>query len=230
MGDTKRRAGSAPRGRTRFVARLRNYFLTGLLVAGPAAITLYVGWLIVGFIDNQVSALIPTTYNPKTYLPEVPGIGVAILVLFLIFVGWATASVVGRMAIGAGERLLNRLPIVRSVYGAVKQIMETVLTTNSNAFRQVVLLEYPRRGVWSIGFVSGATTGEVQNVTARRHINVFVPTTPNPTSGFLLFVPEDDLLVLNMTIEEGVKMVVSGGLVTPPDRRAAEAQVKPPLP
>lgn len=224
MAKATRRRTAPQSGRKRFVARLRNYFLTGLLVAGPAAITLYVGWLIVGFIDAQVSALIPESYNPKTYLPEVPGIGVAILVLFLITIGWATASVVGRMAIGFGENLLNRTPIVRSVYGAVKQIMETVLTTNSNAFRQVVLIEYPRRGVWSIGFVSGATTGEVQNVTARRHINVFVPTTPNPTSGFLLFVPEDDMHVLDMTIEEGVKMVVSGGLVTPPDRRPIEQQ------
>lgn len=214
----------------RFVARLRNYFLTGLLVAGPAAITLYVGWLIVGFIDTQVSALIPTDYNPKTYLPGVPGVGVAILILFLVLVGWTTASVVGRMAIGFGEGVLNRTPVVRSVYGAVKQIMETILTTNSNAFRQVVLLEYPRRGVWCIGFVSGATTGEVQNVTARRHVNVFVPTTPNPTSGFLLFVPEEDLHVLEMTIEEGVKMVVSGGLVTPPDRRDPAVQSNPSLP
>jgi len=215
------------RGRKRFVARLRTYFLTGLLVAGPAAITLYVGWLIVGFIDTQVSALIPTAYNPKTYLPGVPGVGVAILILFLILVGWTTATVAGRMAIGFGEGVLNRTPVVRSVYGAVKQIMETILTTNSNAFRQVVLLEYPRRGVWCIGFVSGATTGEVQNVTMRRHVNVFVPTTPNPTSGFLLFVPEDDLHVLDMTIEEGVKMVVSGGLVTPPDRRPAEQRDAP---
>lgn len=217
-------------GRKRFVARLRTYFLTGLLVAGPAAITLYVGWLIVGFIDTQVSALIPRDYNPKTYLPGVPGVGVAILIGFLIIVGWMTASVAGRMAIGFGENILNRLPVVRSVYGAVKQIMETVLTTNSKAFRQVVLLEYPRRGIWCIGFVSGATTGEVQNVTARRHVNVFVPTTPNPTSGFLLFVPEDDLHVLDMTIEEGVKMVVSGGLVTPPDRRDPALQNTPALP
>ncbi|MDH5412197.1 MAG: DUF502 domain-containing protein, partial [Alphaproteobacteria bacterium] len=123
--------------------------------------------------------------------------------------------------------MLNRMPIIRSVYGASKQILETVLKTQSNAFRQAVLVEYPRRGLWAIAFITGRTEGEVQNLVADDLINIFLPTTPNPTSGFLLFVPRDDLILLDMPVDEAIKMVISGGIVTPPDRRAAELKNKP---
>jgi uncharacterized membrane protein len=119
------------------------------------------------------------------------------------------------------------MPLVRSVYGAVKQILETVLAQTSTAFREVVLLEYPRRGIWAIGFITGYTEGEVQNLTEDECVNIFLPTTPNPTSGFLLFVPRKELIKLDMSIEEGIKMVVSGGIVTPPDRRPAQEQAIP---
>ena len=122
--------------------------------------------------------------------------------------------------IRVGERLLGRLPVVRSLYGATKQIMETVMASQSDAFREVVLIEYPRRGIWAIGFVTGSTKGEVQNMSSENLINVFVPTTPNPTSGFLLFFPREDTISLDMGVEEAVKMVVSGGIVTPDDPKA----------
>ena len=120
------------------------------------------------------------------------------------------------------------MPIVRSIYGATKQIVETVLANQSDAFRQVVLFEYPRRGAWAMGFVTGKTTGEVQNITADEVVNVFLPTTPNPTSGYLLFLPRNELVELSMTVEEGIKMIISGGIVTPKDKRSPEeiARVK----
>ncbi len=209
-------------------ARLRAYFFAGILVTAPAAITFYIAWLLITFIDGQVTGLLPGRYNPNEFLPfSVPGLGLVILILFLILVGMMTAGFVGRLLVRTSERMLARMPVIRSVYGAVKQIFETVLAQQSNAFRQVVLVEYPRRGIWCLGFVSGTTVGEVQNLTAEETVNVFLPTTPNPTSGFLLFVPRSDLVVLNMTVEEGIKMVVSGGIVTPPDRRPTEQQKVP---
>lgn len=209
-------------------ARFRNYLLAGILVTAPIGITVALAWVVIDFVDRNVLPLIPREYNPETYLPfGMPGLGLLLIVILLTLIGAAAAGYVGRMGLRLAESAMDRLPILRSVYGAIKQILETVLAQQSNAFRQVVLVEYPRRGIWSLGFVSSVTTGEVQNVTARRLVNVFLPTTPNPTSGFLLFVPEEDLHVLDMTVEEGVKMVVSGGLVTPPDRRPPEIRAEP---
>ena len=205
--------------------RLRNYFVAGILVTAPAGITVWLAWNVVGVIDEQVVPLIPARYNPETYLPfSIPGIGVLITIVFLILVGMLTAGFVGRMLVGLGERLVHRMPVVRNVYGALKQIFETVMSQSSGAFRQVVLFEYPRRGSWAIGFITGRTEGEVQNVTEEEVVNVFLPTTPNPTSGYLLFIPRSELVLLDMTVEEGIKMVVSGGIVTPPDRRPSEIQ------
>jgi uncharacterized membrane protein len=202
------------------VARLRNYFLTGVLVTAPLVITFYGAYVVVSFIDGTVTGLLPDLYNPNSYLPfSVPGIGILVLVTGLVIVGFLTANFLGRLLLKWGEAVLDRMPVIRNIYGAIKQILETVLQSQSNAFRDVVLLEYPRQGVWSIGFVSGTTKGEVQNLTADEIVNVFVPTTPNPTSGFLLFVPRKDLTKLHMTVEEGIKMVVSGGIITPPDKR-----------
>jgi len=213
------------------LGRVRAYFLAGILVTAPVAITLYLAWAVVDLIDNSVSKLLPAQYNPENYMPfSVPGLGVVIVVLTLTLIGAFTAGVIGRLVIRAGEAVLARMPIIRSVYGAIKQIMETVLANQSAAFREVVLLEYPRRGIWTLGFISGQTQGEVQNLTADDVVNVFVPTTPNPTSGFLLFVPRSDLHVLEMTVEEGIKMVVSGGIVTPPDRRPIEGPQVPQVP
>ena len=214
----------------RLSARLRNYLLTGILVTAPIAITFYIAWLGINFVDSRVIPLIPEKYNPETYLPfDILGLGLVIVIIALMLVGWLTASFVGRLFLRTGERVLARMPVIRSIYGALKQVFETVLSHRSTAFREVVLIEYPRRGVWALGFLTGMTEGEVQNLTTEDVLNVFLPTTPNPTSGFLLFLPKEDVLVLDMTVEEGIKMVMSGGIVTPPDPRPAEVQEVPRL-
>lgn len=207
------------------MARLRAYFLAGVLITAPISITFYLAWLFISFVDDRVKPLIPAAYNPEHYLPfSVPGIGLLVVLVGLTLTGAITAGFVGRFFLRLSERILNRMPVIRSIYSAVKQIFETVLAQQSAAFREVVLVEYPRKGIWAIGFLTGSTQGEVQEITEIEVLNVFLPTTPNPTSGFLLFVPKRDVVRLSMSIEEGIKMVVSGGIVTPPDRRPPEAR------
>jgi len=216
------------RPRSPWRVRIRAYFLAGVLVTAPISLTLYLAWLFISFIDTQVSAILPPNLNPETYLPfSIPGIGLLLVFVALTLIGGFTAGYIGRLLIRFSEVILARMPVIRSVYGAIKQIFETVLANQSSAFRDVVLIEYPRRGVWSLAFVTGKTEGEVQNLTEDETVNIFLPTTPNPTSGFLLFVPRRDLIVLDMTVEEGIKMVVSAGIVTPPDGRPADIQEKP---
>lgn len=208
--------------------RLRAYMFAGILVTAPLGITLYLTWVIVHFIDSKVMPLLPQKYNPENFLPfSIPGIGLIIMLVCLTLIGWLTAGILGRWMIRLSEHLLARMPVVRNVYSAIKQIMETVMAQQSNAFREVVLIEYPRRGIWAMGFITGGTVGEVQNLTDDAMVNVFLPTTPNPTSGFLLFLPNRDVYRLSMSVEEGIKMVISAGIVTPPDRRPKEVQAKP---
>ena len=203
-----------------FGQRMRAYLFAGILVIAPISITFYVAWLFINFVDSKVTPLIPVQYNPETYLPfALPGLGLLVLIVALMLIGAMTAGFLGRLWTRFSEQLLARMPVVRSIYSAVKQILETVLAQQSNAFRDVVLVEYPRRGIWAIAFITGRTEGEVQSVTEEECINIFLPTTPNPTSGFLLFVPKTDLITLSMSVEEAIKMVISGGIVTPPDRR-----------
>ncbi|MDC0032955.1 DUF502 domain-containing protein [Alphaproteobacteria bacterium] len=201
---------------------LRGYFFAGILITAPIGITFYFAWLIVAWIDSKVTPLLPPLYNPETYLPfSVPGLGLLIIGIVLTLIGALTAGILGRFWVKTSERMLSRMPVIRSVYAAIKQIFETVLSNQSDAFREVVLFEYPRRGSWAMGFITGKTEGEIQDATEDEIVNVFLPTTPNPTSGYLLFIPKRELVVLSMTVEEGIKMVVSGGIVTPPDRRPA---------
>lgn len=203
-----------------FLGRLRNYFVAGILVTAPIFITIYLGWLFITFVDDQIIPLIPKAYNPENYLPfAIPGIGVAIIIIAMILVGALTAGFVGRVFNRVSERIMNRVPVLRGIYKATRQIFETILAQQSNAFREAVLVEYPRKGMWVIAFITGTTKGEVQAITDDDLINVFVPTTPNPTSGFLIFVPKSDILPLAMNVEDALKMVISGGIVTPPDNR-----------
>lgn len=203
--------------------RLRANFLTGLVVAAPIGITIWLAVQVVQFIDQSVAGFIPARYIEVYNQYGLPGTGVVIVIVLLTLIGFLTRNFLGRSLLAYGERLVNRMPVVRSVYGALKQIFDAVVQQSDN-FREVVLVEYPRRGIWAIGFVTSATKGEIQNLTEDTVVNVFLPTTPNPTSGFLLFVPRRDLVTLHMTIEEGIKLVISGGLVTPPDRRKSGAQ------
>lgn len=196
--------------------KIRGYFLTGIIVTAPVGLTFYVSFLFIGFIDAKVRNIIPVQYHYDNILPfEIPGLGLLFVFIMLTFIGFLTAGLIGRYIIKLGERIIARLPIIRSVYGALKQIFETVLKTSSKSFREVVLIEYPRKGIWAIGFITGDTKGEVQTRLKEDIVNVFLPTTPNPTSGFLLFLPRKDLKILNMNVEEGIKMVISGGIVTP---------------
>lgn len=210
------------------MGRIRAYFLTGLLVTAPLSITILVAWVFVDFVDQKVTPLIPKTYNPETYLPfSIPGMGLLIVLVSLTVVGMLTAGFVGKLLVRISESIMARMPVISGIYSATKQIFETVLAQKSQAFREAVLIEYPRRGIWAIGFITGTTKGEVQNLTEEQCVNIFLPTTPNPTSGFLLFVPKGELIPLNMTVEQAVKMVISGGIVTPPDTRPVEEQEVP---
>ena len=211
-----------------FLSRIRGYFLAGILVSAPVGITVYLAWIIIGFIDHSITPLLPIKYNPETYLPfSLPGLGVLMLVIGLTLIGALTAGLVGRWLLLTGERVLDKMPVIRSIYSATKQIFQTVFAQQSNAFREAVLVEYPRPGIWAIAFITGTTSGEVQNLTEQETVNIFLPTTPNPTSGFLLFVPREDVITLDMSVEEAIKMVISGGIVTPPDRRPLSEQKEP---
>lgn len=203
----------------RIAHRLRNYFLAGVLVTAPIGITLYLAWTLIAWVDNRVIPLLPQRFHPDAFLPfPIPGLGLVITVIAMILIGALTANILGRALVRLSERIVRRVPLIRSIHATIKQVFETVLSKQSKAFRKVVLVEYPRKGIWAIGFLTGETMGEVQNRTEDRLVNIFLPTTPNPTSGFLLFLPERDVIELRMTVEEGIKMVMSGGMVTPPDR------------
>ncbi|MGC6536152.1 MAG: DUF502 domain-containing protein [Candidatus Puniceispirillaceae bacterium] len=201
------------------LARLRGWFLTGLLVTAPILLTIYITWLFVDVIDGWVTELLPPYFSTTIY-SNIPGIGLVIGGVSITIIGALAAGFIGRWLIGFGESLLNRMPFVGTIYGASKQILETVMASQSDAFREVVLVEYPRKDLWVIGFVTGTTKGEVQDAIIEDTVNVFVPTTPNPTSGFLLFCPRGDLRYLDMSVEDAVKLVVSGGIVTPPYKQS----------
>lgn len=206
-----------------FYIRVWKRFLSGILVTAPIALTLYITWVVITAIDEKVKAIIPAQYYLEKYLPyEVPGFGIVIAFIIFSLIGTFAAGVLGRLLVKTGESVVNRMPVVRGLYAAMKQIFHAVFERDKNSFREVVLLEYPRKGTWSLGFVTGVTKGQVQADTSGDMLNVFVPTTPNPTSGFLLFVPRSDLRTMDMTVEQGIKMVVSAGIITPPHNTSLE--------
>lgn len=205
-----------PKPRTGFFSRLRNYFLTGLVVAAPITITAFLIMWFVDFVDAWFTPMIPAQYRPEQFLDvTIPGVGVILAVVLLTLLGALTANLFGRTLVSYGERLVGRMPLVRNIYGALKQIFETVLSQSQHSFREVALIEYPRRGVYSIAFVTTGAKGEIQERADEEMVSVFLPTTPNPTSGFLLFVPRRDVITLDMSVEDAAKMVISAGLVAP---------------
>lgn len=212
-----------------FMARLRRYLLTGIVVTAPISITVYLTYIFLTFVDKHVARIIPEALHQEYYSGSaIPGLGLIVAVMFFIIIGWFATNFMGRFIIRLYEYVLDRMPVISKVYGAIKQIFETIMASQSSAFREAVMLEYPRKGVWSIGFVTGTTEGEVQEATAQETINVFVPTTPNPTSGYLLFVPKKELKYLDMTVEEAVKLVVSAGIITPPEpKKKPKPKAKP---
>jgi uncharacterized membrane protein len=199
---------------------LRKNILAGILVVAPVALTLYVVVMLLRWIDALVGALLPERYQQQFDLfYHIPGMGLLIALVFLVLIGAVARSVLGQMLVRMGESILSHIPIMRGLYGAFKQIFQTMFTNTSEAFRKVVLVEFPRREAWTLGFVTGTTMGEAEEKLNKPTVNVFVPTTPNPTSGFLLMVPQADLVPLDMTVEQGIKMVVSGGIITPPTKK-----------
>ncbi|MDA0229583.1 MAG: DUF502 domain-containing protein [Proteobacteria bacterium] len=223
-GSKERPVLIKPAPKRGLLARLRRYFLTGIVVSAPVGITIWLIWLFVAFVDDTVVPLIPDAYNPSNVLGvSVPGIGVIVVLFVVTIIGFLVTNLFGRFMVKLGENMVSRVPVVRTIYGVLKQIFDAVLAQSEGAFREVVLIEYPRKGIWVLGFVTSNTQGEVQRVTADEMVNVFLPTTPNPTSGFLLFVPRKDCITMNMTVEEGVKLVISGGIVSPPDSKSPPA-------
>ena len=222
VGRSRRRRAKAVL-RVGILGRIRAYFFAGVLVSTPIAVTIALALWFIEFVDSHIVPLIPVHWNPNTYIQDyfgitlsVPGVGVVVLAVVITLIGALTAGFLGRFIIRTGENIVARMPVVRSIYSASKQILETVFRDQSEAFREAVLVEYPRRDAWTIAFITGRTTGEVQARTPDDVVNVYVPTTPNPTSGFLLYVPVKDLKPLDMSVEDAVKMVISVGMVTPP--------------
>ncbi|HBN21623.1 MAG TPA: hypothetical protein DD412_00095 [Holosporales bacterium] len=213
--NTKKTQKTAPDSVT-ILSKIWRHFLSGVLVTAPLALTAYIVWLTITTIDDKVKSLLPAKYYFEKYIPfDIPGFGIIIAFVVFTLIGTFAAGFLGRLFVKTGEKFVNRMPVVRGLYSAVKQIFEAVFKRDKNSFREVVLIEYPRKGLWSIGFVTGVTQGEVQQGTKQEVVNVFVPTTPNPTSGYLLFVPRSDLTLMSMSVEEGIKMVVSAGIITP---------------
>mmetsp|Transcript_18491 Transcript_18491/g.30213 ORF Transcript_18491/g.30213 Transcript_18491/m.30213 type:complete len:237 (+) Transcript_18491:2347-3057(+) len=209
-------------------SRLRASFLTGLVVIAPVGLTIWLIWSVVGWIDGFVLPLVPVQYQPdkliQTYLGldpsvqiNVRGIGLVMFLLFTIFIGWVAKGYIGRSLIRWAESLVERTPVVRSIYSGIKQISETIFAQSERSFEKACLIEYPRKGIWAIGFISTTAKGEVSERAGNTGalLSIFVPTTPNPTSGFLLFFPEEDVIPLDMTVEDAAKLVISAGLVYP---------------
>ena len=229
--DLRRNAGANRAGwRLNLVARLRAYLFAGIIVTAPISITLLIVWDVVDYFDVTVATLIPARYNPETYMPfSLPGIGFLMALGFVILVGWFAAGFVGRTVMRGGESLLDRTPVVRAIYGTLKQIFETLFTQSNRAFREVVLVQFPRPGMWALGLVTGRTSPELRPDGVDDLVNVLVPMSPFPSSGFLLFVPDSEVIHLDMTVEQGMKVILSGGIVAPNDLpRRAQARREPP--
>ena len=194
---------------------MKKYLIAGLLVWMPLGITFLVVRAIVGFLDRSL-LLLPAEYQPDVLLGiHIPGFGVVLALVLVLATGMVVANFLGRHIVATWEKILSQIPIVRSLYSAVKQIMEAVLATDAKSFSKVLLIEYPRKGVWSFAFMTSDDLGEVQTKIKEKVVSVFIPTTPNPTSGFILMVPEKDTIELEMSVEDGLKMIVSVGMVVP---------------
>ncbi|MEW5783963.1 MAG: DUF502 domain-containing protein [Bacillota bacterium] len=197
---------------------LKRFFTTGLLTLLPLGITIYIFYLIFNFLDTLLGRVINRFYNF-----QVPGIGFAAGIVLIFLVGFIASNFIGRKIIGFWDTVFQRLPLTRSIYSSAKQIIDAFTVQGKHAFQKVVLLEYPRKGLYVLGFITGSSRGEVQEKTNETVINVFVPTTPNPTSGMLVLAPSHEVIELEMTIEEGMKVIISGGLVSPPGRNETAA-------
>jgi len=215
-----------PRPRRSLFGGLRTSFLTGLVVIAPIGLTVWLVWTVIGWVDGFVLPFVPEAYQPENIFDtifgiaapmNIRGIGAVFFLIFTIFVGWMAKGLIGRSLINWGEGLVERMPVVRSIYNGLKQIAETVFAQAETSFDKACLVQYPRPGLWAIAFIATSAKGEVQRriPVDDQMMSVFLPTTPNPTSGFLLFVPRRDVIELEMTVEDAAKLVISAGLVYP---------------
>jgi uncharacterized membrane protein len=208
------------------LAGLRRSFLTGLVVVLPITLTIYLIWTVIGWIDGWVLPFVPTSYHPNELLQHyfgedwkynVRGLGVVVFLVFTIFVGWLAKGLFGRSVLRWAEGLVDRMPVVRSIYNGLKQIAETVFSQSNTSFDRACVVQFPREGVYAIGFVATKAKGELAAKIPGGDdlLTVFVPTTPNPTSGFLVYLPAKDVIILEMTVEDAAKLIISAGLVYP---------------
>jgi uncharacterized membrane protein len=206
---------------------IKRYFLTGLLIWVPLAITAWVLVLIVGTMDQSL-LLLPEAIHPRNLLGfDIPGVGAIMTLMVILLTGLLAANFIGQRLVSWWERLLARIPVVNSIYNSVKQVSDTLFSSSGNAFRKALLIEYPRRGTWTIAFLTGTPGGEVPRHLDGEHVSVYVPTTPNPTSGFFLMLPKTDVIELEMSVDTALKYVISMGVVAPPLRsQAADRAVK----
>lgn len=208
-----------PPKKQKWWANLRSNFLTGFVVFAPISITIYLVWTFAEFVDSRVLPLVPVVYKLEDYLPiSLPGLGVVVFFFIVAGLGALAKGLLGRQVFRLGESLVDRMPVVRSIYNALKQIVETIFAQGGkDSFERVCMIQYPRKGIWALAFVSTDTSGEVLARSGEdAMMSVFLPTTPNPTSGFLLFLPAEDVIILDMSVEDAAKLVISAGLVTPP--------------
>ncbi|MFO1070081.1 MAG: DUF502 domain-containing protein [Geminicoccaceae bacterium] len=210
------------------LAKLRTYLLAGIIVTAPISITFFIVWQVIDYFDSRIAGLIPARYNPEQFLPfTIPGIGLLLTLVGLVLIGWFTASYVGRLMMRSGERLLHRTPVIRSLYSTLKQLFETVLAQSSRSFREVVLVEWPRQGTWSVAFVTGNAPAAVARVVDDDLVSLFLPCTPNPTTGYFVMVPRREAIPVDLTVEEAMKLIISGGMVAPPASLPADAGTRP---
>ncbi|KQT15599.1 hypothetical protein ASG40_18655 [Methylobacterium sp. Leaf399] len=213
--------GTRPRLSKR--GRLRTYFLTGIIVAGPLAITIYLTWYFISLIDSWVKPLVPPSYLPDHYLPfSIPGLGLLIAFFAVTLLGFLTANLVGRSVVEFGEVLLARTPVISGLYKGLRQIFETLFSANGTSFRTVGLVEFPVKGTWSVVFVSAPAGPDVQTALdpAGDHVGVFLPCAPNPTTGFFFYLPRADIIEVEISVDDAAKLVMSAGVIQPEDPQA----------
>ena len=219
----------APAPKVSLLTRLRNYFLAGIIVAAPIGLTIYLVFITIEAIDRNVRSLVPPGYEPERFIPSynlpfgIPGLGLIAAVVILTLIGFLATNLMGRTLLSLGERIVARMPVVRGIYSALKQIFETVFSQSGNSFRQVALVPWPSTGSWTIAFVTNYVQGrEVSGLLGEEIVTVYVPTTPNPTGGYMTYYRRRDIHILSMSVDQAMKLIISCGVIVPPDIAAAQ--------
>jgi len=217
--NTRTIAAKSPPG---VISRIRTYFLTGLVVAGPVAVTLWLVWWFVTWVDGLVRPFMPVAYRPESYLPvQIPGLGLIIAFVALTLLGFLTANLIGRKLVDFGESILSRMPVVRPIYRTAKQIFQTLFSKSESSFRRVAVIEFPSPGMWSLVFLTQSPTEDIASrLPATEYVSAFMPCTPNPTTGFFFYVPKAEVIELDIAVEQAMTVIMSAGIVQP----GAEAQ------